>query len=198
VAVVIRSLQKLWAPEPSPPIPGPAALAQAASIVFDIDPAAPPPINSPGAFTVPWPIDPLNLTRLQNGLLYFNVHSTQFGNGEIRGQILPDTSDPLGPEVSMIAPRVPTSIALGTQGAGLNATNGALFFIQVSVLDRNGAGIAVNETGIRAGNTLPAGLIFDPTQIPNVAAGTPSGPNRNFPGLTVTLDVPLRQGNGNV
>ena len=135
-----------------------------------------------------------------NGLLYFNVHSTEFGNGEIRGQILPATGDTLGraPEVSIIAPRVPTAIALGTQGTALNATNGALFFIQISVLDRNGAGIAVNETGIRAGNTLPAGLILDPSQIPNVAAGTPSGPNRNFPGLTVTLDVPLRQGNGNV
>src|SRR5262249_31626727 len=198
MALVNLSFHELLAPETIAHIHGPAALDQAASIVFDIDTAATPPINSPGAFTVAWPIDRVNLTRLQNGLLYFNVHSTQFGNGEIRGQILPETSDPLGPEVSMIAPRVPTSIALGTQGAGLNATNGALFFIQVSALDRNGAGIAVNETGIRAGNTLPAGLIFDPSQIPNVAAGTPSGLNRNFPGLTVTLDVALRQGNGNV
>jgi hypothetical protein len=198
VAVLNLSFHELLAPQTIAHIHGPAAPEQAGAIVFDIDTAATPPLPSPGAFTAAWPIDPLNLTRLQNGLLYFNVHSTEFGNGEIRGQILPVTNEPLAPEVSLIAPRVPTAIALGTQGTALNATNGALFFIQVSVLDRHGAGIAVNETGIRTGNPLPPGLIFDPSQVPNVAAGTPSGLNRNFPGLTVTLDVPLRQGNGNV
>ncbi len=106
--------------------------------------------------------------------------------------------DPNGPEVSMIAPRVPTALAIGPADNTLNANNGALFFIQVSALDRSGAGIAVNETGIRAGSTLPIGLIFDPTQIPNAAANTPAGPNRNFPGLVVTFDVPLRQPSGNV
>lgn len=98
-----------------------------------------------------------------------------------------------GPEVSMIAPRVPTSLALGPQRETPTPTNGALFFIQVSALDRSGAGIAVNETGV--GVTAPPnpiGLIFDPTQIPS------GGPNRNFPGLTVTFDLPLRQPNGNV
>jgi hypothetical protein len=58
--------------------------------------------------------------------------------------------------------------------------------------------IAVNETGIRQGSALPAGLIFDPTQIPNAAQQTPDGPNRNYPGLTVTFDVPLRQPSGNI
>ena len=200
IAIVNLSFHELFGPQTIAHIHGPAALDQAAGIVFDIDTAATPPMASPGAFTVPWAIDPVNLSRLQNGLLYFNVHSTVHANGEIRGQILPATTDPLGrgPEVSLIAPRVPTAIALGTQDNTLRATNGALFFIQVSVLDRDGAGIAVNETGIRTGNTLPVGLIFDPTQIPNAAAGTPSGPNRNFPGLTVTFDVPLRQANGNI
>jgi hypothetical protein len=200
VAIANLSFHELLGPQTIAHIHGPAALDAAAGVVFDIDTAATPPIASPGAFTVPLAIDPINLSRLQNGLLYFNVHSTVFGNGEIRGQILPVTSDPLGlgPEVSMIAPRVPTAIALGTQDNTLRATNGALFFIQVSVLDRDRVGVAVNETGIRAGSTLPFGLIFDPTQIPNAANGTPSGPNRNFPGLTVTFDVPLRQANGNV
>lgn len=103
-----------------------------------------------------------------------------------------------GPEVSMIAPRVPTAIAIGPPDNSLNANNGALFFIQVSALDRAGNGIAVNETGIRNGNTLPFGLIFDPAQIPNRAAGTTAGPNRNYPGLVVTFDVPLLQANRNI
>ncbi len=110
----------------------------------------------------------------------------------------PGEEHPDGPEVSMIAPRFPTAIAIGPSDNSLNATNGSLFFIQVSALDRSGAGIAVNETGIRQGSALPAGLIFDPTQIPNAAQQTPGGPNRNYPGLTVTFDVPLRQPSGNI
>lgn len=106
--------------------------------------------------------------------------------------------DPAGPEVSMIAPRVPTALAIGPSDSSLTLNNGALFFIQVSALDRSGAGIAVNETGSRAGSSLPVGLILDPTQIPNAATQTPAGPNRNYPGLVVTFDVPLRQPNGNV
>src|SRR5262245_4452184 len=49
---------------------------------------------------------------------------------------------PDAPEVALIAPRVPTSIALGAQDNTLNATNGALFFIQVNAVARGDAEIA--------------------------------------------------------
>ena len=48
----------------------------------------------------------------------------------------------------MIAPRVPTSIALGPQDNTLNANNGALFFIQVSAVAQGNAEIAVSENGV--------------------------------------------------
>jgi hypothetical protein len=107
---------------------------------------------------------------------------------------------PDAPEVTMIAPRVPTSLALGPQDNTLNANNGSLFFIQVSAVPQGNAEIAVSETGIRAGfvNPFPIGLIFDPSQIPNPTTGAQGGQNRNFPGLELTFDVPLRQANGNV
>lgn len=105
-------------------------------------------------------------------------------------------SDDLGPEVSMIAPRVPTSIAIGPTDKSLTTTNGALFFIEVSALDRRHAGIAASVNGLGEGvppnPAIPAGLIFDPTQIPK------GGRNRNSPGLDVTFDVDLRQPNGNI
>jgi hypothetical protein len=100
----------------------------------------------------------------------------------------------------MIAPRVPTSIALGTQDDTLNANNGALFFIQVSAVAHGNAEIAVSENGLRQGftNPLPVGLIFDPSRIPNRTTGAVAGPNRNYPGLEVTFSVPIRQANRNV
>jgi len=92
---------------------------------------------------------------------------------------------------------VPTALAVGPTDGSLNPTNGSLFFIHLSAVDRNGSVIAVSETGQGPdGNprnpNIPAGLIFDPTVIP---AG---GRNRNFPGMIVTFDVPLRQPNGNI
>ena len=75
--------------------------------------------------------------------------------------------DPDAPEVTMIAPRVPTAIALGPQDNTLNANNGALFFIQVSAVAHGNAEIEVSENGLRQGftNPLPVGLIFDPSRI---------------------------------
>lgn len=106
---------------------------------------------------------------------------------------------PGAPEVTMIAPRVPTSIALGAQDNTLNATNGALFFIQVSAVAHDNAEIAVSENGIRHGVVNPTiGLIADPSQIPNPTTGARGGPNRNFPGLDLTFSVPVRQANGNI
>lgn len=106
---------------------------------------------------------------------------------------------PGAPEVTLIAPRVPTSIALGAQDNTLNATNGALFFIQVSAVAQDHAEIAVSENGIRPGLANPTiGLIADPSQIPNPTTGATGGPNRNYPGLEVTFSVPVRQANGNI
>jgi hypothetical protein len=87
-----------------------------------------------------------------------------------------------GPEVTLVGPRDPSSLALGT------ATVPSFAFFEVSALDRSGAGIGVNENG--AGITTPVGLIRDGGQF---AVG---GANRNFPGLVFTFDVDFRRGNG--
>src|SRR4030095_14601651 len=95
---------------------------------------------------------------------------------------------PGAPEVTMIAPRVPTSIALGVQDSTLNAANGALFFIQVSAVAQGNAEIAVSENGIRQGVVNPViGLIADGSQIPNPDTGATGGRNPHSPGLDVTF-----------
>ena len=91
------------------------------------------------------------------------------------------------------------SIALGAQGNTLNATNGALFFIQVSAVAQSDAEIPVSENAILQGVVNPTiGLIADPSQIPNPTTGAKGGPNRNYPGLEVTFSAPVRQANGNI
>ena len=90
-----------------------------------------------------------------------------------------------GPEVDLLAPRVPTRVATGPAGAPPPGT-GSLFFIKVNSTDRSRNGIGVSENG------TGDGIFRDPTQI------AAKGPNRNMPGLDVTFDVPLRQPNGNL
>ncbi len=192
IATVTVNFQNLSSNQTIAHIHGPATPDAAGGIVFDIDTNATPATTNTGTFVKEWAIDAVNLERLQNGLLYFNVHSVNYPVGEVRGQIVPVVNEPGAPEVGSISPRVPTAIAAGTQVGNPNGSNGALFFIQVSTVDRSGAGIAVSENGIRDGSTGPIGLIFDGTQI------GARGPNRNFPGLHVSFDVDFRQGNGNV
>lgn len=95
-----------------------------------------------------------------------------------------------GPKVEIIAPRVPSAIAVGEQVALPTAETGSLNFIQVNILDLAGAGIAVDELGDTVSTPeLGPGSILDPTQL-----GV--GRNRNFPGLHFSFDVPLQAPTG--
>ena len=102
--------------------------------------------------------------------------------------------EPGAPVVEMIAPRAPTSLALGTQDNTLSASNASLFFLHVSAVAEGDGQIAVSENGLRQGftNPLPVGLILDATQL---AAG---GVNRNYPGLELTFDADLVRPGGSV
>lgn len=93
----------------------------------------------------------------------------------VRGDGVADAD---GPEVLFVGPRKISSIAVGAPNVG------SFVFFQVAALDRTGAGIGVNENG--EGITNPVGLIRDGSQL---ALG---GVNRNFPGLSFTVDVPFR------
>jgi hypothetical protein len=101
-----------------------------------------------------------------------------------------------GPEVTMIAPRPMTSLATGPATPKPPAS-GALFFVEVSALDKSGAGIATNENGDGKADS-DRGTILDGSQITRNGPNTAGGPNRNVSGLVFTLDVPLLQPTGNL
>jgi len=107
--------------------------------------------------------------------------------------LTPGADDPAGPTVTLLAPRLPSSISPGIQTTGVLPTppsQGALFFVQVSALDKSKNGIGVNENALGKADA-DRGTIVDGTQ-------SSKGPNRYAPGLVVTFDVPLLQPNGNV
>ncbi|MFN0277350.1 MAG: choice-of-anchor V domain-containing protein [Pyrinomonadaceae bacterium] len=95
-------------------IHGPAAAGSNAGVLFGMAgvPASPTGSISPASQT--FAITPTQLTQFQNGLFYWNVHSANFGAGEIRGQILP------GP---CLASPTPTATATLTPTNTATATN---------------------------------------------------------------------------
>ena len=95
-----------------------------------------------------------------------------------------------GPIVTMIAPQIPSSVSTGPSTSPKPPVSGALFFIQVSALDKYNNGFSVNVNASGKPDSL-RGTIVDPTQ-------SSIGPNRFVPGLNVTFDVDLLQPNGNI
>jgi hypothetical protein len=71
----------LVATETAAHIHGPASYGVAAGVIFPL------PLGSPKIGTV-GPLDATQVGYLNAGLLYVNVHSTQYPGGEIRGQIV--------------------------------------------------------------------------------------------------------------
>ena len=67
-----------------------------------------------------------------------------------------------GPEVTMIAPRVPSRVSPGPQtGNPTPPANASLFFIQVAALDRSRHGIGVNRAGVILDAAFGAALGWD-------------------------------------
>ncbi|MEO5987880.1 MAG: CHRD domain-containing protein [Candidatus Eisenbacteria bacterium] len=48
--------------------------------------------NRDGTFNGTWNLSATDATNLTNGLCYVNIHSTTFGGGELRGQLMQDQS----------------------------------------------------------------------------------------------------------
>jgi hypothetical protein len=71
-------------------IHGPAPIGSSAGAIFDLIPTFITTGASSGTIAAGnVSLSAANANNLLNGLLYINIHTTTFGGGEIRGQILP-------------------------------------------------------------------------------------------------------------
>ncbi|MBK8467238.1 MAG: CHRD domain-containing protein [Chloracidobacterium sp.] len=98
-------------------IHGPAAAGSNAGILFGMTGV---PLSPTGSVpTQSFAISPAQLTQFQNGLFYWNVHSSTFPGGEIRGQILPGpclaTPTPTATS-TLTSTNTPTATATTTPG----------------------------------------------------------------------------------
>jgi hypothetical protein len=98
-----------------------------------------------------------------------------------------------GPEVSLIAPRVPTAIAVGPHRRQPQPDQRlAVLHLAVGRRSRRQRHRRQAKAGQTADGSppqpeYPGRLIFDPTVIPR--GGGALGPNRNFPGMIVTFNT---------
>jgi len=77
------SFTRLEAAETAAHIHGPALPGASANVLFAVTPAGNPKTGCAGPFTAG------DKKNLKKGLLYLNIHTTKFPNGEIWGQIVP-------------------------------------------------------------------------------------------------------------
>ena len=153
-------------------IHGAAAPGVEAGILFDFasDVAA---LNSTGG-TIPartFPITPTQVAELKEGLYYFNVHSVNFGGGEIRGQIgLAETQFTTTLTGVQQVPSVQSG-GIGTGIAALNAAEDQLIVnLTFSGLSTPAILAHIHGTALPTQN---AGVLFDFAHVvPNATLGT--------------------------
>ena len=107
-------------------IHGPAETAGSAGVLRDLVAFHDGPLAQSGSFGGTMGLSPAHLMSVVDGLTYVNIHSTRFGPGEIRGQIMPKvTAIPLSASLSGAAEK-PNAVTTPGTGIGtfrLEGTN---------------------------------------------------------------------------
>lgn len=92
---------------------GPADSGQTGPLIADFtnNPLYPPPGATSGSFQIMdyWQVSRAQIDALLAGKVYFNLHSTAFPGGEIRGQLLKEPAAPTGGTMQTIPATPPTT-----------------------------------------------------------------------------------------
>ena len=116
--------QGLSGPAAAAHIHGPAAIGANADVIIDLSPFNGGTFGTNGTLSGSITLTPSQLAMLVDGRTYVNVHTPNNPNGEIRGQILgQSTAVPLSASLSGLSER-PTPLTNSASGLGLFAIEG--------------------------------------------------------------------------
>lgn len=156
-------------------IHGNAAVGANAGVLFDFASAVPAATSGTMAEQT-FAVTPAQASALASGQNYFNIHTGNFGGGEIRGQILPaPATAPTQKFVATLsgAEQVP-SVSSSATGTGTVVLNAAETQITVNMsfsgLTSNATGAHIHGAGVPGTN---AGVLFDFSGVtPTATSGT--------------------------
>jgi Cu/Zn superoxide dismutase len=171
-------------------IHGAAAAGSNAGVLFDFS-GVTPAATSGAIPQQTFAITPTQVTQLKAGQFYFNIHTANFGGGEIRGQIMAAPPQKFA-AVLTGAQQVPPVVSSGT-GTGTVLLNAAEDQITVNM---SFSGLTSNATMAHihgpAAAGANAGVLFDFTAVtPNATSG--SIPEQTF-AITPTQVAQLKAG----
>jgi CHRD domain len=130
-------------------IHGPAPAGMNAPVLFNL---APPPATSGAVTPALFAITPTQIADMKNGLYYFNVHSSTFPGGEIRGQM--SKAQYFHSQAFSGANEVPPNASPGTGNGTVTLEN---FETTITVFMRF-SGLTANATAGHIHGPAPAGM----------------------------------------
>lgn len=165
-------------------IHGPANPDQSAGVLVDLAPVNGGGFGASGIFSGTVTLTPQQLSWVIDGRTYINIHTPLYGGGEIRGQIVPQSSAvPLTAVVSGLAER-PTPLTNNASGSASFSLEGHWLSFNVEYSGLSGAGIGAHIHGpTNTTGSAPVMVNLEPF------AGGPLGTNGTLSGkvlLTTT------------
>ncbi len=141
-------------------IHGPATTEQATGVLIDLSPFNGGAFGAAGSLSGTVTLTAAQLASVVDGLTYVNIHTPANGGGEIRGQIVPQTTAvPLTAALSGLAER-PTPLTNSAVGSGTFSLEGSTLTFNVRYSGLSGTATAAHIHGA-ATAAQSAGVLVD-------------------------------------
>lgn len=161
-------------------IHGPANPDQSAGVLVDLAPLNGGSFGASGMFSGRVTLNPQQLAWLIDGRTYINIHTLLYGGGEIRGQIVPQsTAVPLTAALSGLAER-PTPLTNNASGSASFSLEGHWLSFNVEYSGLSGGAVGAHIHG-PANTTVSAPVLVNLEPF----AGGPLGTNGTLSGVVL-------------
>ena len=155
-------------------IHGPATMSSSASVLIDLSPYNGGAYGASGSLAGTFALTPDQLALVVDGLTYVNFHTAANGGGEIRGQLVPQsTAVPLTAPLTGLSER-PTPIMNSASGSGFFSLEDRDLTFSISYRDLSSAAIAAHIHGPSAATNF-TGVLIDLSPFNGGTFGAASG-----------------------